>query len=167
MVWWVPLAAMAANILSKDKAARDAERLAGDQAQLDIAETRAAQLGSVKAPYGRIVNNFAVEGSARARDRQNQLDDIGSAIQAVDGAMSSKSSADSLQALQDRGADLSSRGSQMDLDSNNYSLLAEPGKQSEIFTPRPTDPQGGFGLQEDDWGLLSGPKNDLYKRFRL
>lgn len=168
MVWWLPLAAMAANVLSKNKAEKDAERISKQKTQLDIAQQRASELGSAKAPYQRILNQSVFEGAMRAADRQNKLDDIGSAIQAVDGAFSSKGSGDSLAALKDRGADLSERGSKMDLNANNYSLLAEPGKKTDIFSPRSTDPDGGFKLQENDWSLLTnGDQDDLYKRFRL
>lgn len=80
MVWWVPLAAMAANLLSKEQERKRAEKLDLQKALYDIKATRAQQLGAQ--PYSGIVDRMAIDSAARRAGENNAGDSIGMALQA-------------------------------------------------------------------------------------
>lgn len=153
---------MAANVLSKAEAEKKADKLSLASTLNDIAHTRAQQLHAQ--PYSSIVDNMAIGDAARKAQSRNAGDAIGMALQAYS-AFDNLGSERDLQSLKGKASDYSSRGDQMDLNADNYALLGD--KQTPIFEPRTADPSGGFQLQDDDYGLLTGRKPNPYGRFRL
>lgn len=135
MPWIVPVAAIAANLFGKRDAERKAARANLNDTLLNIANTRAHQLGAQ--PYSGMVDSMMLHGQQQLLDSKNAGSNLGSVLQAYSAISGAYGSGDSPKT---GGDDLAS--AEFMKHAGDYAAADDP-TQSDFFKHAGTLASGG------------------------